>query len=338
MPAKSPAVAEHTDLDPVLVEVWRGPILESQHLVDAVVVDAGGSVVAGFGELARPVIPRSAIKAVQALPLIMTGAAERFAVTDDEVALACSSHSAEPEHVAAVVAWLDRVGSSVDTLECGPDKPIDAVAAEQLIVDGVPKSRVHNCCSGKHSGFISVAHQLGVDPGGYLAVDHPVQQQVVAAIETMTGLTLDPGASGIDGCGIPVFAMPLRNLAHAMARLVNPDGLPDDYVQAANRVSGALTSRAFLVSGTGRSEVRFAGAATEPLISKGGAEGVFMGALPDRGLGFALKSRDGSSRGVEAATDAVLQHLGAFAATAIDPTIRNKAGDIAGQIQVQLQH
>lgn len=319
---------------PLQVEVWRGPYHESTHPVDAVVVDAAGTKAHVWGESMRPVIPRSAIKSIQALPLILSGAAEEHAVTDDELALACSSHSGEADHVAAVTAWLERIGAGTETLECGPDRPINADAAAQLTRTGAADHAVYNCCSGKHAGFITTAATMGVSATGYITPNHAVQLQVREAITTMTGANLSDEPNGIDGCGIPVYALPLHQLALGMARLVDPTDVAPDYALAARRVASALPTRAFWVSGTGRAEMLVTEASSEPLIVKGGAEGVYMGALPDRGIGFALKSRDGSSRGAEAALDGVLQRLGVIDGPAIDLELRNKAGDVSGEVKV----
>lgn len=322
--------------DPITIDVWRGPILENTHAVDAVVTDAHGSIVHSWGDADRSVIPRSAIKSIQALPLVMTGAAEAHSVTGDELALACSSHSAEDEHVAAVEAWLARVGESIDTLECGPGVPIGDGPAAKLAQSGVKATSLHNCCSGKHAGFITTAGHLGISPAGYITPGHDVQQRVRSAVETMTGVDLSAAGCGIDGCGIPVYGLPLQALGRAMARLVDRADLPSDYAEAAALVAEALPTRSFWISGTGRPEQVVTEAAAEPLIVKGGAEGVYMGALPERGQGFAMKVRDGNSRASEAALDAVLVELGVLSAPTIDLTTHNKAGDLSGQLKASL--
>ena len=314
------------------IDIVRGGVVESSHVIHAVVTDRSGRAET-WGDRLRPTIPRSAIKSVQALPLVATGAADAFEVSVEELALACASHSAEPEHVEAVDRWLARLGLSGSDLECGPDKPLGAEARRQFLQAGAQLSPRYNGCSGKHAGFLTVHRHLGEPVAGYIGQHATVQRLVTAAIETLAGVDLGGQRPGIDGCGIPVFAIPLQNLALAMARLVDPVDLPEAYAEAAPRVVGAA-QRAFWVSGTGRTEHQVAEVATEPVLIKGGAEAVFMGALPERGLGIALKAADGSSRASQAAIKALLRRFGAIPQPE-DETGEpcfNKAGDRSGEL------
>jgi len=317
------------------VELTRAEVVESIHLVDIVVTDSEGSF-ESWGDPDRPVIARSAIKSIQALPLITTGAADAFDVSDNELALACSSHSGEADHVAMVRSWLDRMGLDEQALECGIDHPIDEAAASAAVVDGCATASVYNCCSGKHTGFLTTAIHLGENPAGYIRRDHPVQQRVELAVSQMTGVDLAERTSGLDGCGIPVFAIPLKRLALAMARLVDPVGLPDDLAMACNRLTELLPSRSHFVSGSGRTETRLAEAASQPLIAKSGAEGMFMAALPERGMGVALKVRDGASRAAEQAIWGVLNRFGALRDPLDETAISNKDGRQVGVRRIVL--
>lgn len=288
-------------------------------------------------------MPRSAVKSIQVLPLLTSGAADAFSVSDDELALACSSHGAETEHVDAVSAWLTRIGCSVDDLECGPSRPLTPTAARALDAAGQHITRIHNCCSGKHSGFLTLAAHHGADSDwelpGYLAPSHPVQLAVRDAQAALTGVDLASQTPVVDGCGIPVFRFPLGSLAQAMARMVTPGAVPAPYQDAATRIAAVLPSRAFLVSGTGRAEQVLTDAATEPLIIKGGAEGVSLAALPDRGIGIALKAADGSLRGVDEAMAALLHHLGVVPnPITVHGPIRNAAGDAVGHFATPIPH
>lgn len=319
---------------PVKVNRRRGDVVESSHEVDICVADRTGALLHCWGDPDRPVIARSAIKSLQALPLITTGAAARFGVTDDELALACASHSAEPEHVRQVTAWLDRLGLDSSHLECGPDVPLGAAAVRTFWADGQSPNQIANCCSGKHAGFLTVAMHLGEPTAGYIQPDHVVQQQVAEAVRVMTSVDSDP--CGVDGCGIPVHALPLQSLAMGMARLVDPVDVPEPWRSAAQRMASALTERAFLVSGLDRFEVKLQDAANEPVISKTGAEGVFMGALPDRGLGFALKARDGARAASEAALSALMVALEVVESPVVEPLVHNKAGTVSGSVLAEL--
>jgi len=313
--------------DPLRVVVTRD-VVESEHLVDVAVIHGSERITLGDAE--RGVIPRSSIKPIQVLPLIESGAADRFAVSDVEVALGAASHSGEPAHVEAVDAWLARIGLNRDALECGDDRPISVDAADALLGSGTPFEAIHNCCSGKHAAFLTIAQHLGVDPAGYIEREHPVQQLVTASIERYTGRDLAVQSSGIDGCGIPTFSLPLDSLADAMQRLATGDDT------AAKRVTTALVGNAFWISGSHRLEHRFEQACSEPLILKAGAEGVYMGALPARGIGIALKVRDGAKRGAEAAIAFVLAGLGAIDPAESATDITNKAGTVVGTMEAQL--
>jgi L-asparaginase II len=311
------------------VEIVRGGAVESAHLVHAVIADRHGTL-EHWGDPTRPTIARSAIKSIQALPLVASGAADAHGVGPHELALACASHSAEPEHVEAVRSWLQRLGLSEDDLECGPDQPLGHQAREDFYRAERRRQPVLNCCSGKHTGFLTLACHLGYPTAGYIKRASPVQDQVTAAVQAMTGLDLSQAPSGIDGCGIPVFALPIERLAFAMARLVDPLDVPAELAVAAQRVVAAA-QLAFWVSGSNRTEVVVTEAASEPVVIKTGAEGMFMAALPARGLGIALKVADGASRASQAAIKALLRHLEVL--PPIDGPIltTNKAGDVSGE-------
>jgi L-asparaginase II len=316
------------------IEIARGEVVESRHRIHAVVADRHGHLQV-WGDRDRPTIARSAIKAIQALPLVATGAADAFGLHRHELALACASHGGEAEHVAAVLAWLGRIGLGEQDLECGPDRPLGRLARRDWYRRAGEKRLVLNCCSGKHTGFLTVARHLHLPTAGYIRPTSPVQELVTRAVAACTGLDLPPVPTGIDGCGIPVFAVPLERLAFAMARLVDPVDLPDDLAAAAPRLVDAAQD-AFWVSGTGRTEVQVTEAATQPLVIKTGAEGVFMAALPERGLGMVIKAEDGASRASQAAITGLLRHLGALPPLDRPVVVTNKAGDISGEVRAGL--
>lgn len=303
--------------------------MESEHLVDACVVGVSGLVEA-WGEPKRAIIPRSAIKPIQVLPLVASGAADAFSVTDEELALGAASHSGGAQHVEAVDRWLERIGLDRSALECGASRPLGVPEADQLLGSGGTFEAIHNCCSGKHAGFLTVAQHLGVDPAGYIDREHPVQQLVSTSIGEYTGVDVHERSSGIDGCGIPTFALPLEVLAGAMSRLVTIDD------PAAKRVVTALAENPFWLSGSQRTEVRLTDASKEPLVIKTGAEGVFMAALPNRGVGIALKARDGATRAGDAAIAGVLGALGIVDASLAVTEITNRAGTVVGLMEVRL--
>lgn len=324
-----------TAVAPPIRVVLTRVVEESEHFVDAIVCSIDG-VVATHGTTSGQAIPRSSLKPIQVVPLVLSGAAGAFSVTDQEIALASASHSAEVAHVEAVDAWLQRIGLDRSALECGAARPFTIAQADRLIASGESFEPIHNCCSGKHTGYLTIARHLGVDPAGYIERDHPVQQLVESAIQTFTGVSVADVPSGIDGCGVPTYSLPLEALARSMARLVNPSELDPTVREATRRVTTALSTNHFWSSGTGRREVELGAVATEPLITKTGAEGMFMAGLPERGLGIALKTRDGATRAGDLAIAAILEELGAIPAGYGVANVTNAAGTVVGTMQAQL--
>jgi len=323
----------------VLVEATRGGAAESRHRGAVVIVNAAGDVIAAWGDVARPVFPRSAVKPLQTLALIESGGADAFSFSDAELALASSSHSAEPRHIEMVAALLRRIGLSPGDLECGGHPPMDAAAAAALIRAGEEPSALHNNCSGKHAGFLATALHLGEATAGYSGADHPVQRRLRRILEEMSGDSLGTAAHGVDGCGIPVHAMPLDGMARALARMTDTDGLPAKRAQACTRIVAAMAGHPDLVAGTGRFDTR-AMTAAPGIVVKAGAEGVQAAILPEHGLAVALKIDDGAKRAAEVAMAAVLGRLGVFADAADEdladlrePPVRNAKGDAVGAVR-----
>ncbi len=296
----------------VLAEILRGGEVESRHLGAFVVADSAGRIVQSAGDPQRAIFPRSAIKSLQALPLLVSGAADRFALTGAELALACASHCGAPEHAATASAMLARVGRDADCLECGTHWPSSATAARALAAAGEQPSALHNNCSGKHAGFICTAIAKGRDPAGYVRPDHPTMIDVTKAVAAVTGAELATQTPGVDGCSIPTYRIPLHALAAGFARFATGEGLPDGFAAAASRLRDAVAANPTMISGAGRFDTVVTEALGEAAFVKVGAEGVYCGALPALGLGFALKCDDGASRAAEAATATLLRHyLGA---------------------------
>lgn len=299
----------HSSVNPVLVEVTRGDSVESVHRGAAAVVSADGRLLAAWGDIDAPVYPRSSIKPLQALALLETGAAEHFGVTIAELAIACGSHSGEPVHVQTVSTWLRRLGLGADALSCGPHPPIDEAASRALFLAGEMPSRLHNNCSGKHAGFLTVARHLGVPLAGYGEVGHPVQQRIIATLSALTGIDVGRVPIGIDGCGVPTFALPLARLALAFARFGAPAVLPEARAAAARRLGAAMVACPSLVGGTRRFDTQVIAASGGAVLVKGGAEGVAAAAVPSLSQGIAIKIDDGGKRGTETAMAALLTYL-----------------------------
>ena len=290
--------------NPVLVEVERGHRVESCHRGAVAVVDTHGHSPLVLGDGTRPIFPRSAVKALQALPLIETGAVDRFGWGEEELALAASSHSGEPAHIAGVGRMLERCGLDATALACGPHWPLNQAAAHALARAGLQPSALHNNCSGKHAGFICVACAAGLAHAGYVSAAHPVQREVRAVIEGLTGVTLSEVA--VDGCSAPTWAVPLTNLAQAFARFATGDGLAPARAKAAARLRGACAAKPFFAAGTGRFCTVVMEALGERIYVKAGAEGVLCAALPQQGLGIAVKCEDGAARGAEVVMAALI--------------------------------
>ncbi len=326
--------------DPILVEVYRGDIVESRHLVDAAVVDTDGKIVEAWGDVARPVYPRSACKPLQAIPLVESGAAEAFELGDKEIALACASHNGEPVHVETVLTWLDRLGLGDDDLECGGHLARNPTVLSAFVQSGAPLRQANSNCSGKHSGMLSHAVHLGEATGGYIEPAHPVQCRVKAALAAMYGLDLDRAPIATDGCGIPTLAVPTTAMAQAMARFANPDGLESERAAACRRIARAMLAEPYMVAGMERFCTELMRAARGRVLAKTGAEGVYMAGLPETGMGIALKTHDGTGRGAEMVLAALLRRhkvLDEAAQVALsdrlDPILHNVRGREIGRLR-----
>jgi L-asparaginase II len=301
-------------MNPVLVEAWRGNAVESAHRGALAVVDADGGVVLALGDTQRPIFPRSAVKVLQALPLVASGAAETLQLSDEELALACASHNGEPAHVATAAGMLAKAGVGLQALECGTHWPYREAFQREMAARGETPTALHNNCSGKHSGFICLACRMaGERPlfdyaKGYVRADHPVMREVTHALQAATGWDLSTAPQGIDGCSIPTFGIPLQHLARALARLGTGIGLSEDHARAAQRLRQAVAKAPFMVGGTDRFDTRVMQRLGERVFCKVGAEGVYCAALPGRGLGVALKIDDGNNaRAAEVVMAAVIE-------------------------------
>ena len=291
-----------------MVEIWRGDLLESQHLGHAVVCDSSGNVVEAWGDDEKVIYPRSSCKMLQALPLIESGAADAYGLTPEQLALSCASHKGAAIHTDRVQVWLDTLGLQFSDFRCGPQKPSDKDAHEALIRAGKQPCQIHNNCSGKHSGFLTLNKHLGAGQD-YVEVDHPVQRAARAAFEEMTGETAE--CYGIDGCSAPNFSTTVSGLARAMARMAKPTG-SDARAKASTRLVDAMRAHPDLVAGEGRACTELMRAMDGKVAIKTGAEAVFVAILPEQGLGMALKIVDGGTRAAEAAIAGLLVMYGAL--------------------------
>jgi len=323
--------------NPVLVEAMRGSLVESRHCGAVAVADATGRLAFALGDVEQPVYPRSAIKALQALPLIESGAADRYGFGAEELALACASHNAEPAHVETAARMLARAGLDAAALKCGAHWPIHQPSAQALARSGGHATALHNNCSGKHAGFLCAACAMGADTAGYVEPAHPVQREVKAALENLTGAVLGDGA--IDGCSVPTWAVPLNALARGFARFATGQGLPPERAKASARLRAACAANPWHVAGTGRFCTELMRAFGARVFVKTGAEGVHCAALPDLGLGIAVKCDDGAGRAAEVTMAATLARFlkseadNAALARFVRPALRNWNGTEVGSLR-----
>ena len=326
--------------NPVLVEVLRGTRVESSHRGAIAIADAAGAAVLAIGDVATPRFPRSGVKALQAMALVETGAADRYGFGDEELALACASHSGESGHVAVVERMLARAGLDASALCCGTHWPISQEAAAAVARMG-GASALHNNCSGKHAGFLCLACAMGIDHAGYWRPEHPVQRAVRSMLEDFTGAVLGEDRRGIDGCSVPTWAVPLENLARGFAKFGTGHGLSRERANAAARLRAACANKPWHVAGTGRFCTGIMQIFGSRVFVKTGAEGVYCGALPDEGLGIAIKCDDGAGRAAQAIMAALIGRFlpmneieRAALSTYIGPVLRNWNGFEVGVLRV----
>ena len=334
----APRFPEATLANPVLVEVTRGGLVESVHRGSIAISKADGNVVFSLGDTATPVYPRSSLKPIQALPLIESGAADKLGLTAENIALACASHSGEPMHTTRVAAWLARIGLGEQDLACGAHPPRFEPVWQEMVRQDAQPTRIHNNCSGKHTGFLTVARHWGIATEGYERHDHPVQQAVAKALGELSEIE---GALpwGVDGCTAPNFALPLSGFARALAQLADPRHQPEGRKRAAGRIFQAMTTHPELVSGTGRACAILMRSAKGRAAVKTGAEGVFAAIVPERGLGIALKIDDGAGRASETVMAALLDRLGILgndqeAQEILRAPVRNTRNAIVGERRI----
>ncbi|MEJ8473865.1 asparaginase [Roseibium algae] len=295
--------------NPVTVEVTRGDLVECRHRGSLAVVDDTGKLICAIGDVEARVFPRSAIKVLQALPLVESGAAEALDLDQAELALCCSSHNGEGVHVKSARVMLLKAGLSEDDLECGSQWPKRMEDIAELIRADETPGALYNNCSGKHAGFLGLAKILGAPTKGYVLPDHPVQQEIKSIVEEFTGETLTTDVCGTDGCSIPTYASPLKGLARAFAVFGTGEGLEPNRADACEQLFEACVNEPFMVAGTDRFCTDVMKVFKGRVFVKTGAEGVFCASIPEKGIGIALKCDDGASRGSECMMAAVLEVL-----------------------------
>lgn len=332
------------NVNPVLVEVTRGAgasaLVESRHRGAACVYDSTGALVLAWGNVEAPVFPRSTVKLLQAVPFLESGAADICQANFNELALACASHGGERAHVAVARAWMERLGLEEGHLACGAHMPYEEEAAAALLRSGEVPGPLHNNCSGKHLAMLATALANDEPLANYYEAEHPVQRRVRDVLSDLAGEDLAQAPVGIDGCSVPTWGITLAGLARAMARVADPRGLKVARQSAIRRLRNAVARNPFMVAGTGRFCTALIGRKSTELYVKTGAEGMFVAALYELGVGVALKIDDGAKRAAEVALAAILRYLevlddadwdalAAFAA----PRVLNRVGQDVGEIR-----
>jgi L-asparaginase II len=323
-----------------VVEVRRGGAVESLHAVHVAVADRSGALQAFSGDASLVTFARSAVKPLQALPLVDDGVLQRFGFGVEELALACASHSGQPEHVAVVRRMLAALGEAEDALACGAHAPFHRPSAKALREAGVAPGRAHNNCSGKHAGMMALAKSHGWSVAGYHEASHPVQQRMLRELSVWCDVPASSIPMGVDGCGVATFAVPLRALAGAFGRLGAAAAAGD---RAPARVQGAMAAAPHLVAGSDRLCTALMEVTGGRLLAKVGAEGVYGAVVPERGLGIALKVADGAKRAAEPALVGVLHALDVLTSAEVDalaryarPTVENTRGEVVGEVEARM--
>lgn len=324
----------------LFVEVTRNNTVESRHFGAAVVCDYKGAVMHSWGDIKDLIFPRSALKPMLAIHLVESGASAHYSLSDAELSLACSSHQGEHMHQTLVQSWLARLGLTEQHLACGAVLPEHTESAHQLLASGQQGCRIHHNCSGKHTGFLTTAQHLDLSLEDYHRADHPLQQLSLDILSDLANIDIKQYPMGIDGCGLPAPTMPLQQLGHAIARFAKPVDLSDERTHAIHRLHEAITNEPLYIAGHGSMVSELNEVTKGSVLAKTGAEGVLVAALPERGLGIAVKIADGSDRARSVALLAILDFLDVLSEkekdqlqTHIAPTIVNSRGLPVGDIR-----
>ncbi|WP_198369544.1 asparaginase [Roseomonas rosulenta] len=324
-----------------MAEIRRGGILESLHHGIAVVADADGRILQSWGDPSFVTFPRSSLKPFQAIPLVESGAADAAGLTEEHLALACASHSAEDFQVALVRGWLERLGLSESALVCGPDLPRSQADQISVIRAGGDRSRVFHNCSGKHCGFLTLTKHIGAPVGGYADPAHPAQRLYLEAFSELLGEDATRLPRGVDGCGLPALALPMAAMARGAARWAAARVATEARRTAIHRLQSAIRTYPDHLSGRGSATGRIVRASQGRVLLKGGAEGYVVGFVPEQGLGIAVKLADGTARAKMGVFSALLGRLGLVDAAEslardVEGVINDSNGQPVGEVRVTL--
>jgi len=323
-----------------MVEITRGPLVESIHRGDMAVVNPSGELLYYLGDPNKVTYMRSSAKPIQALAVIESGAADCFGFSDRELAVMCASHSAEKIHVDTVLSILDKIGLDETALGCGSHLPIHEESRNTLIRGGSDPTQVHSNCSGKHSGMLAVCVQNGWPLDDYYQPDHPLQRLLLENMEGMSDVPVRDIAIGVDGCGVAVWGVPIRAMALSFARLVDPSGLPPIRQRAVRRIVAAIKKHPEMIAGTDRFCTALVRATRPDVVAKSGAEGVYCLGHNAGRVGLALKVEDGNGRATAPAAVEALNQLGLLKPAEAEklqayhyPENTNVRGEVVGEVR-----
>lgn len=326
----------------IVAKVYRGDLVDLTHIGHVAVTDYTGKILYHYGNAERVTFARSSAKPLQVIPVLESGAATEYGLTDKEVALMCSSHSGENFHVDAIRSILQKAGLTEKYLKCGTHYPFAKYAAEELRSNGLKPKEVHNNCSGKHSGMLITAKHLGEDLDSYYKADHPLQQRIIKTLAEVCEYDENKIIIAIDGCGVPVHAMPLYKFAQAFAKLSKPEVFGEKRGQVAKRLVDAMIAYPEMVAGTDRFCTDLMKVCGDRLFAKSGAAGFYAIGLKDKGIGMTFKVEDGAKGIVYAMTLEVLRQFDAITPAELHKLEKyymlqdkNYRGEIVGQTKIE---
>ncbi len=324
----------------ILAEVTRGAIVESIHRGAVAVMDKDGKVIASVGDIGYLTYIRSAAKPMQALPVVASGAAKHFSLEPAELALIMASHSGEAEHVSLGMRILEKIGLGAASLQCGTHQPLHEGSSKALLANGQRPTVFHCSCSGKHAGMLTLAQHFQLNTADYFLPGHPVQQMMLESMADFTGLKTQDIPLGVDGCGVPVFALTLERMAYAYARWAAPDAFSAEKRAASHILREAMTGFPTIIAGTGRLATDLMKVTGSKLLVKDGTEGIFCIGIPHKGWGIALKIEDGNLRAGGPIIIRVLKELGILTADELGQLsgftvkkLKNYRGETVGEIR-----
>lgn len=330
-------------MDNVVIRAWRGDVVEAVYRAHIAVVDTTGRLLYKLGDPAYVTYWRSSSKPIQALPLVESGAADAFGLTEDELALACASHNGEDFHTDAARSILSKAGLTEADLQCGAHE-VDRSFQRRALAEGQSPTRIYSNCSGKHSGMLASSRHCGWPTASYRDPAHPLQRLILNNLSELSGYPASQIRIGVDGCGVPVFAKPIQNMARTFARLARPDGLPSSRQQALTRLRDAMMRHPHMVAGTRRFDTDLMREAGGAVVCKSGAAALQCVGLPGRGIGIAVKVEHADYTWAPATTIAVLRQLGVLSDAALKnlegyaafPPVTNTHGEVVGKIEVEV--